>query len=62
MEREGNMNEIAGLRFHIEEVETRCSRIMYEAELSRFYLRDKGEVGAELRRALEADSERRGGI
>ena len=35
-------------------------RLTDEAEASRFEIRAKGEVKVELRRALEADAERRG--
>ena len=44
----------------MEEAETRCPPLRYEAELSRFDLIDKGEVKAELRRALEDEAESRG--
>ena len=40
------------MRFCLEEAETRCSRLTDEAEASRFELRVKGEVEAELRREL----------
>ena len=39
---------------------TRCYRIMYEAEASRFKIRAKREAKAEFRRALKAEVERRG--
>ena len=61
-EGEGNRSEIAELRFRLEEVDTRCSRLTDEAKASRFELRAKGEVKAELTRALEAETERRGVI
>ena len=44
----------------MEEAETRCPPLRDEAELSRFDLIDKGEVKAELRRALEDEAESRG--
>ena len=42
------------------ETDTRCSRLIDEAEASSFKLRSKEEVEAELRRALKAKVERRG--
>ena len=42
------------------ETDTRCSRLIDEAEASRFKIRSKEEVEAELRRALKAEVERRG--
>ena len=46
------MADISGLRFRLEEAETRCYHLTNEAEASRFELRIKGGVKAELRRAL----------
>ena len=43
-----------GLRFRLEEAETKFSGLTDEDELSRFKLRAKEEVKAELRRELEA--------
>ena len=48
------------MRFRLEEAETICSCLMDDAKASRFNLKDKGEIKAELRRALEAEAERRG--
>ena len=48
------------MRLCLEETETRCYRLIGEAEASRFKIRAKGEVEADLRRALEAEVERRG--
>ena len=44
----------------MEEIDTRCSRLIDESEASRFKIRAKGEVKAELRRALEAETESMG--
>ena len=46
--------------FRLEEAETRCSCLTEKVEASRFELRAKGGVDAELRRALEAEEGRRG--
>ena len=59
-EGKGNRAEITGLRYHLEEADTRFSRLTDEAKASSFELRSKGEVEAELRRELEAEAERRG--
>ena len=51
-----------GLRFRLEEADTRCSRLTDKAEALRFNLRANGGVKAELRRDLENKVERRGTI
>ena len=56
----GNRSKIMGLIFRLEKLETRCSRIMAEAEASRFELRSKEEVDVGLKRLLEAKAKRRG--
>ena len=50
------------MRFCLEETETRCYRLIGEAEASRFKIRAKGEVEVELRRLLKDELERRGVI
>ena len=55
-EGEGNRVDIAGLRFRLEEAENRCYRLTDKAEALRFDLKAKGEVEAEIRRAMEADA------
>ena len=59
-EGEENRDEIAGLIFYLEDEETRCYPLTDKAKASRFEIRAKGEVQAELWRALEAELERRG--
>ena len=61
-EGEGNRAKTAGLRFCLEEADTRCSRLTDKAEALRFNLRANGGVKAELRRELENKAERRGTI
>ena len=46
----------------MEEIDTRCSRLIDESEASRFKIRAKGEVEVELRRLLKDELERRGVI
>ena len=60
-EGEWNRAKIAGLIFRLEEAETICSHLMEKAKASRFDLREKDEVEAELRRALEAEGGEEGG-
>ena len=55
-EGEGNRVDIVGLRFRLEEAENRCYRLTDKAEAMRFDLKAKGEVEAEIRRAMEADA------
>ena len=56
----GNRDDIAGLIFRLEEAETRCYRLTDDTKASRFELRTNEEVKADLRRALESKTERRG--
>ena len=51
----GNRAKIAGFRFHLEETDTRLSRLPYESKASMFELRAKREIKAELRRALKCE-------
>ena len=55
----GNRSEIAGLILCVKEAETRCYRLRDKAEASRFELRAKGKVKADIRRSLEVEAERR---
>ena len=43
-EGEGKRAKIAGLRFRLEEADTRFSHLMNKAEVSRFEIMAKGEV------------------
>ena len=56
----GNRSEIAGLILCVKEAETRCYRLTDDTKASRFELRTNEEVKADLRRALESKTERRG--
>ena len=58
----GGRAKIYGLRLHLDEAETICSRFTDEAEASSFDIRSKGGVKTEIRRALEAEADRRGVI
>ena len=55
-EGEGNMDKIAGSRLRLEEAETRGYRLTDEVKASRFELRVKREVEADIRRSLEAET------
>ena len=48
------------MRFRLEEAETRCSRLTDEAEASRFEIRANGYFNKDLRRSLDANTERKG--
>ena len=58
-EEEGNRDKIVVLKLLLEDAETRCSYLTDKAKASRFELRSKGEVEADIRRAMEAEAERR---
>ena len=55
-EGDGNRVDIAGLRFRMEEAENICYCFTDKSKALRFDLKAKGEVEAEIRRALEADA------
>ena len=59
---EWNMPKSAGLRFCLEEAETKCSYLTDKANILRFDLKSKWEIKVDLRRALDAESERMGVI
>ena len=58
----GNRSKIAGLRFRLEEAETRCSHLTDEVKAFRFDLRAKGGFEVDIRRELEDEADKMGVI